>query len=39
MPVFDRSASESDRVGADFLRGVLGPAKRGSTAFQQASRE
>jgi hypothetical protein len=39
MPVFDRSAVQSARVDADFLRGVLGPAKRGSTSFQQASRE
>jgi hypothetical protein len=39
MPVFDQSASRFDRVDADFLRGVLGPAKRGSTPFQRAAGE
>jgi hypothetical protein len=39
MPVFDRSAVQSARVDADFLRSVLCPAKRGSTSYQQASRE
>jgi hypothetical protein len=39
MPVFDRSTSEFHRVEAELLRGVLGPAKRGATAFQLASRD
>jgi hypothetical protein len=39
MPVFDRSAVQSARVDADFLRGVFGPGKRGSSSFQQTSRE
>src|SRR4051794_38949959 len=37
MPIFDLSASQTGRVEADFLRNVLGPAKPGSTPFQQAS--
>jgi hypothetical protein len=39
MPVFDRSASRSGRAEADFLRGVLGPAKPTVTSFKQASRD
>jgi hypothetical protein len=39
VPVFDRSASRPGRAEANLLRSVLGPAKRRSTSFHQASRD
>ena len=39
MPVFDRSASRPGRAEANFLRGVLGPAKPNTTSFQRASHD
>jgi len=39
VPVFDSSSSQLGRAEANLLRSVLGPAKRRSTSFQQASRD